>query len=249
MRLCPSCEAENASTNAYCGQCGTILDDARAVVPRYADSKRLVRREVVILFAGVFAVLTALWTAWFFLVSTRSPAHVVRSFIEADRAGQYAQEQELISDAWDARMALSLFQGIRQQAGSSPFQNYRILDTSGSQGDTAFVTVELTLPATAGIQPPPLVQPPAKGAAGKQKLLVTFVLTRRGDTWKIDSSQTLSGVLSALAAQGLQQFQWNVPNLPGMTVPPGWPGSVFPPGTPQAPSGGSSSSPQSGSVL
>src|SRR2546422_651918 len=108
--LCPSCATENSSANAYCGSCGTVLNEAAVVVPHYGDRKRLVKREFAVIAGGVGAVLLAGWVAWYFLVSTKSPSHVVQSFIEADRTGQFTHEQEFVTDSWDNRLALSLFQ-------------------------------------------------------------------------------------------------------------------------------------------
>jgi hypothetical protein len=244
--VCPSCATENAVANAYCASCGTSLGDASsaAAVPRYGSQQGLVKREIAIVIGGLTAVLFAAWLAWYLLVTTRSPTSVVRAFIESDRAGQYSRQQELIASSWDSRMALNFFQALRQQSGSSPFQNYRIVRTSESRSSNAFVDVELTL----GQPAIPFLTPP-KGAASGQpathKIMVTFVLSRQGDDWKIDSSQTLATVVSAIMAQGFQNIQANPPSFQNLPIPPGWPNFGIPPLTPGLPAPGASPPPAS----
>lgn len=244
--LCPSCASENPASNGYCGKCGTVLNDAAVVVPHYGERKGLVRREIAVVAGGVCALLVAGGVAWYLLVATRSPTHVVRSFIEADRAGQFTREQEYVANTWDNQMALSLFQSLRKQSGSSPFQNYHILP-GGSDKDPAHVNVEITVPPPSVPLLAPLTAPPAANQnvpVNNVKMTVTFVLTRQNDEWKIDSSQTLASVAAALAAQGMQQFQMNPPNfnlpnfnLPNLKMPPGWPNLNVPPALTPAPSG------------
>jgi hypothetical protein len=234
--LCPSCAAENPSGNAYCGKCGTTLNEAAAFVPRYSDHKRLVRRELAVLFFGVCALLGVSWLVWYLLVSTRSPANVVRAFIESDRSGQLTRQQEMVSNTWDSRAALTLFQAIRQQSGSSPFQDYRIIRTNEGRSNQAFVDVEVTVPppSIALVTPAPATSGGNSVVPNKIKITVTFVLGRQGDEWKIDSAQTLASVISALAANGFQQFRANspnFPNIPNLPLPPGWPNILAPPQT------------------
>lgn len=220
--LCPSCAHENPVSNGYCGSCGTVLNDAAVVIPQYGDRKRFVKREVAVIFGGVAALLAAGWVAWYLLVSSRSPAHVVESFIAADRAGQYSREQQLVSD--NSRMALDLFQVVRRQSASSPFQNYRILKTSEDRSGAAYVEVEITMPQPTIPFLTPTAPAPAPGAPPPNvKMRVTFILTHQGDDWKIDSGQTLAAVISALAGQSFQQFQLKMPNFPNIPLPPNWP--------------------------
>jgi hypothetical protein len=254
--VCPSCGIENPAPNTFCGKCGTALGaapgDAATSVPRYGDQKRLIKRELAMIGGGVAALVCAGWVAWYLLVATRSPAHVVKAFIEADKAGQYAREQELIANSWDNRMALSLFQSLRKQSRTSPFQNYRIVSTGEFGGSrTSYVEVEVTMPT---LSIPYLSPAPAMGSGGPphSKLGVMFILTRQSDEWKIDASQTLATVASALAAQGLQSLPLgpgslpSFPSLPNIQLPPGWPNITLPPAATAPPSSGGSGPPSGG---
>jgi hypothetical protein len=243
---CPSCAAENPTSNTYCGRCGDQLSGGEPSVPHYASSRSLVKREIVIVAAGITAVLAAAWCAWYLMVAARSPSAVVSEFMELDRKGRYAQQENLVASSWDNRMALSLFQQMRQQSGSSPFQNSRIVRASETRSQNAFVDVELSL------TPPSLpflgsLQKQSPGQPSTMKMNVTFVLVREGDGWKIESSQTLASVIAALMARGFQQFSMP-PGTPNIMLPPGWPTLGFPPPS-TSPSIPPSTSPSTGGTI
>ncbi len=229
--LCPTCRSENPAANGYCGSCGTVLNDASAVVPKYNDRKGLVKREIALVLGVCSALVIAGSVVWYLLYATRTPAHVVRSFIEADRAGLLPREQQYVAGEWDSQAALSFFQTLRRQSGSSPFQNYHILP-GGTDKEPAYVNVELTVPPPSIPLLNPATPPPANQTVpvNNVKVVVTFVLKRQNDEWKIDGSQTLMSVASTLAAQGLQQFQANPLTLPNLKLPPGFPNLGLPPG-------------------
>jgi len=214
--VCPQCRAENPADSAFCGACGRALAE-RAPSPHYLDRVALLRRELVILAFGVVLLLAAAFGAWYALFYQRSPAMIVRGFIEADRAGDFALEQQYVSNQWDSRVVLGILQAFRKQTGVSPFQSYRILDSSVS-GQTAIVSVEITvtLPNRAGTGPltTPGVNPPA---TGQNVLPITFTLLRENNEWRIDAAQTAMSVTGVLMALGYQQLGPYLPNL----APPG----------------------------
>src|SRR5437868_2374147 len=112
--FCPQCRSENPADNGFCGKCGGRLD-APAEVPRYERRESIVRREIRILIGGVLVIIAAVVIGWYLISYRRSPALVVRNFIEADRAGSFSEEQRFVSSRWDSRMILSLLQTVRQQ--------------------------------------------------------------------------------------------------------------------------------------
>lgn len=234
---CGQCGAENPSDHRYCGQCSHLLDDD-APVPRYRDRTSLLRREFVLIGAGMTVLLAAAFFAWYLFYFQNSPEMVVRHFMDADRKNQFAGQQQYVSNRWDAQMMLTAFQTIRKQAGTSPFASYRIVDASSS-GKTAYVHVNLlfdpiVMPAAPLLAPfrnpaaPPRPVPPPATPNGKVTVPVVFTLNYEDNTWKIDSSQTLATVLANLAALGYKQFGPNLlnggippglQNLPGLTLP------------------------------
>ncbi len=239
--ICPNCGIENPS-RAYCAECGARLDPGDAVL-EHPRRESLLKREIVIIFAGLAALMGAAFGAWYILYASRSPGVVVVKFIEADRAGRLAEEQKYVSSRWDSRMILSAMQSFRGQTGSSLFQKYSIAGVSDF-GESATVNVQVTM------SPPPLLPgtPPPAAPAVPTTLLVPFTLIREGRDWKIDASQTLASVSGVLLAMGIQQAAPTFQNL----VPPGAiPGfGVIPPtATPPQSSATPPSSGGSGSIL
>jgi hypothetical protein len=208
--ICPNCGNENPS-RAYCAECGARLDPGDTVM-EHPRRESLLKREIVIIFAGLAALIGAAFGAWYILYASRSPGVVVVKFIEADRAGRLAEEQQYVSNHWDSRMVLSAMQTFRGQTGSSLFQKYSIAGVS-EFGETATVNVQIT------VNPPPLLPgaPPPVAPAVPTTMFVPFTLIREGRDWKIDASQTLAGVSGVLMAMGIQQAAPTFQNL----LPPG----------------------------
>src|SRR6266567_7963107 len=98
--------------------------------PVYERRESALRREVVILFAGIALLLLAAGIAWYFLYARRSPVVVVERFIEADLAGDNVHQRQYVSTRWDSRFILSVLQTYRKQAGASPFTKYQIVGSS-----------------------------------------------------------------------------------------------------------------------
>ncbi len=177
-------------------------------IPQYTARDSLVRRELAIIAAGILLVLGAVYLTWLLVFRQNEPDVVVRKFVEADRAGRYAEQNALVANAWDATMILNTVQTFRKQTGLSPFERYRIADSSVS-GNSAQVNVEVTL------NPAPM---PAFPTAPQlpQTLVVQFHLVRQGDGWKIDPTRTLAGLTGVLMAIGFQQL---IPNLQNLLPP------------------------------
>jgi len=186
-------------------------------IPQYGTRDSLFKRELAIIAAGILLVLGAVYLTWMLVFRQNEPDVVVRKFVEADRAGRYAEQNALVANAWDASMILSTVQTFRQQSGISPFERYRIADSSVS-GNNAQVNVEVTLNPAPVSAFPAAVQLP-------QTLLVPFHLVRQGDGWKIDPTRTLAGLTGVLMAIGFQQL---IPNLQNL-LPPGLSPSLTPP--------------------
>src|SRR5437867_11285585 len=89
--------------------------------PVYERRESILRREIIVLFAGIALVLAASAAAWYFLYAVRSPIVVVKRFIEADIVGNYSAQQQCVSSRWDSRFILSALQTFRKGAGASPF--------------------------------------------------------------------------------------------------------------------------------
>src|SRR5262245_39978961 len=118
--VCSHCHSENPVGNGFCGKCGTALSESPYVAPRYERRESVVRREIAILACGVLGIIAAVVIGWYLVSYQRSPALVVRHFIEADRAGAFQEEERYVSTRWDSQMILSLLQNVRQSAGQSP---------------------------------------------------------------------------------------------------------------------------------
>jgi hypothetical protein len=242
--VCPQCRADNSGANSYCGSCGaTLAHSAQGLPlsgggrqpistperlndsPRYERRESILRREITILAAGLAFVAASPFGAWYLFFYQRSPAMIVQKFVEADRAGNLTAERQYVSSTWDSRMILSGLQTFRQQAGSSPFDKYRIADVSVN-GDSATVDVEVTITAPAAMRP---IVPPAAGAPAARNNTVTvgFALIREKGEWKIDPAQTLAGLSGVLLAQSFQQL---APTL-GLPQQPQPNGPVIPPPT------------------
>jgi hypothetical protein len=219
--ICPHCKVENPHGDSYCGKCGHGLTEEVARLPRYTDRRLLVRRELAILLGGIFLIIVAACGAWYVVGYQRSPAMVVRKFIDADIAGQFAQQQQYVANSWDSRAALSLYQQIRQQAGASPFKNSVIKDVSVDRGQTAFINVEITVtPPKLPVMPGGFAPPPA--LTTPTVFPFTFVMQRENGEWKIDSTQTLVSAAMAVAFTATQKLGPNFA-FPNMKLPPGFP--------------------------
>ena len=183
-----------------------------------AGRESALRREVFIVLTGLALVLGGAYFTWFFMFRQNAPDAVVRKFLEADRAGRYTEQQALISKVWEARMIMDVVQAFRRQAGVSPFDNYRILNSSIS-GQNAQVDVEVTLSAPAGLPWP------GAGANQPNVMVVPFHLVLENRSWKIDPSRTMASLTGILFAQGFQQLMPRLQNLipPNFQPPPGLP--------------------------
>lgn len=226
--VCPECQSESPASSAYCGRCGRALGEEATAIPRYPDRAALLRREIVIMAVGILLLFGAAFGVWYALVYQRSPMVVVQRFIEADRAGDFALEQQFVSQQWDSQLVLGMLQAFRKQTGKSPFQNYRILGASVS-GQSASVSVEITahVPNLTGSGPASLPGP-NPSPSGPTVLPITFTLRVEDGQWKIDAAQTALSVAGALVAMGYQQFGTS---LPGLFPPGGPPGPSNPPGS------------------
>ncbi len=240
--ICAGCGAENPSNNLFCGKCGDALSTPE-LEPRYSPRSVTLRRELTILALGLLLMTGAAFGAWYGMFYQRSPAMVVRRFIDADLQDQFSRQPQYLVDRWDSRMVLSAFQVIRQKTGSSPFKSCRIMGYSES-GSTAYVNVQLsfTLPAVPGVNTPLNAAAPAVAT----NVPIAFVLTSQNGEWKIDGSQTLANAAGALAAVGYTQLaplMNGVPNikLPGFSLP-GAPAAGMPAVTPSPSQPGSAPS-------
>ncbi len=236
--ICGSCLTENPGDNTFCGQCGAQLSDVP--VPRYPDGTRIVRREIGIVVAGVMLVVAAAFGSFMVFYQTRSPETIVRKFIEADQKGDYSSESLYVTSGLDSRLILSLMQAVRSQAGTSPFQKYKIIG-SNVRNDRATVHVKITVNTP---PPAPAVVAPIAPAPAATTYDVLFFLTRESGDWRIDPTETAAGLSGVLLAAGLQQsplnlllngnpgagmFPFPIPNgpvpmpngpLPGLPTPP-----------------------------
>jgi hypothetical protein len=238
--ICPHCKAENPPADSYCGKCGHAVTEEAARLPRYTDRRLLVRRELAILLGGIFLIIAAACGAWYMVGYQRSPSAVVRKFIDADIAGQLAQQQQYVANSWDSRAALSIYQQIRRQAGVSPFKNSVIKDVSVDRGQNAFITVEITLtppkmPAMPGFAAPPAL-------ATSSILPISFIMVRENGEWKIDPTQTLVGAAMAVAFTATQKLAPNF-TFPNLKLPPGFPNLAPAPNSIVIPNPGSFSTP------
>ena len=194
-------------------------------IPRYGPRDSLLKREILILGAGLGLVLASMYIAWLFLFRMNAPDAVVKRFIEADLAGRPADQQALVARTWDAKLILDMIQEFRRRSGSSPFQDYRIATTSVNGPDAQVnVTVTLTPPAA-------LLFP--SGPQTPQSLIIPFHLVREDNEWKIDPTRTMIGLSGVLVSAGFQQL---APRLGGSIPLPPTPGpppqSPFPPAAP-----------------
>lgn len=187
-------------------------------VPHYSSRESLYRRELAVFAAGIALLLGAGYLAWFLIFRVNAPDAVVKSFIEADRAGRYSQQDALIADRWDSTMMLETIQTFRRQSGVSPFDRYRMLGTSVN-GENAQVEVEVTV----NVQPVPAF--PGLNPPTPQTLIIPFHLVKQKDRWKIDPSRTLIGLTGVLMATGFQNLMPQLGNL----IPPSPGGAPQPP--------------------
>lgn len=231
---CPTCQTDNPSENAYCGKCGAALNAHHSSVPIYASRSTSVRRETIVVLIGILAIFAALAGTYYLFFVPRSPQYAVRRFIEADLAGNLADQSRYVSTRWDSRLFLSTFQTIRQAAGASPFKNYAIADTS-ERNDSAAVVVRIPLPTPSPANPPP-AKPP-RGLLPNNSVDVIFQLVRENSEWRIDPAATVASLSGVLLALGINQAPGNLP-IPfpgapgGIAVPPAGPPPSMPqPGT------------------
>jgi len=200
-------------------------------VPRHTSTATLVRREVVVLLAGLCAIMVAVFGVWYVLAKLRSPEAVVRRFIDADIHGRYAEQRQCIEQGMSSSAVLTLFQQVRKQLGHSLFDKYRITDITRT-GDSATVDVEIPAPSF-GI-------PSAAGTPPAQTITIAMAVVRHGDDWRIQPEQTLANALPFLLAQGWQSLGLKLPpglpSIPGMgpgqTGPGMGPGPFVAPGHP-----------------
>jgi hypothetical protein len=216
--LCANCGAESSADNHFCGKCGFALshEDGEAAAPRYRSRHVMLRREMAILAAALILIASTVFGVWYGMFYQRSPEMVVRRFVDADLQRQFARQNQYLVDRWDSRAALSAFQAIRQQTGSSPFQNCQITGCSQS-GNTAYVNVvvSFTLPSVPGVNTPLNAAAPP----GPTSVPFAFVLLSDHGDWKIDGSQTLVNASGALAAVGYTQIAPLMNGIPNVTLP------------------------------
>jgi len=208
---CARCRKPVPDDRLECPSCGEAPG-----IPRHEPRERLVRREIVIVTAGVLAVLGAAVLAWHLTVARKSPRAVVERFMEADRRGEFASAELLVSRRADSRMLLGAFRSLRQSLGFSPFDSARVLAASSSNS-MASVEVEVQLPQLPSFPGvPPGTPPPIR-----QPQRFTFSLVYEEGEWRIDPAQTAAGIAGALLAAGLQKAA-GFPSalIPGVAPPP-----------------------------